>query len=111
MANTERRKNTKTNYFIVEFRFPYEIRGEEDAKKAAEKAQQEFSDQYGFFPDLWKTRVFEFENSEGSVGPQKEFFFSPTGTTMKEISKNYIPHQEKINEAGEDANIPESTEE
>ena len=94
-------KEPKT-YFIVEFRFPFEIKTAKDAKAAADKAQEHFSEQYGFIPDLWNARIFEFTFAEGSFGPQNEYFFSPTGMTMKEISKNILPHLEMIEKSEDD---------
>lgn len=85
----------ETKSWIVEFRFPYEVKGEEDPKKAAETAQKMFAEQHGFTPHLWFARVIEFSNAERSFGAQKEFFFSPTGTTIKEINKNILPHEER----------------
>ena len=85
----------ETKIWIVEFRFPYEIKDEPDPEKAAKLAQQMFNDQHGFTPHLWNCRVIEFTNAERAFGAQKEYFFSPTGMTMKEINKNILPHEER----------------
>lgn len=93
MAQTKESKN----YFVVEFRFPFEMKSESDMMKAVEAAQAQFSDQYGFIPDKWNARIFEFSGGEGTVGPQKEYFFSPTGLKIKDIAKNIDMHNERIN--------------
>ena len=93
--------------FVVEFRFPVEIKGPEDAKAAAEEGRAYFSQKYGFIPDLWNARVFEYGTSEGEVGAEKEYFFSPTGMQMKEISKNINLHEARIkNESVESDPVP-----
>lgn len=100
MAQTKESKG----YWVVEFRFAYEVKlgDTTDPKKVAEKAQQEFSEQHGFVPDLWNARVFRFSSGEGTVGAQDEYFFSPTGTQHKELTKNYKIHQEKIDNESTD---------
>lgn len=101
-------KSPKKGYFIVEFRFAYDVKEVEDPVAAAKEAQKLFNDQYGFQPDLWNARATEFSFDEGSYGAQREFFWSPTGMTVKDIAKNILPHNERAaKEDSSDVQPPE----
>lgn len=102
MSGSWRMPKEKKKYFIVEFRFPFEVKDQTDPVEAAKVAQRLFNDQYGFQPDLWKARAIEFTFEEGSYGAQREFFWSPTGMTVKDIAKNILPHNERAAKGEED---------
>lgn len=98
----------KKGYYVVEFRFPYQVQDMDDPVEAAKAAQKLFNEQHGFQPDLWNARATEFSFEEGKFGAQREFFWSPTGMTVKDIAKNILPHKERAErEERNDAQPPE----
>lgn len=99
------------SYFVVEFRFPFEIKGQhaKSPETAVEEGRKLFEQSYGFFPDRWMARIFEFSVGEGKVGAQAEYFFSPTGLQMKEINKNILIHQERIDNDSDGGNLSSSS--
>lgn len=98
------------SYFVVEFRYPFEIKGShaKSPETAVEEARKLFEQAYGFYPDKWNARIFEFSVGEGKVGAQAEYFFSPTGLQMKEINKNILSHQERIENDSNGGNLSPS---
>jgi hypothetical protein len=87
-------------YFIVEYRFPIKIESVKSVQEAMSMASQVFQNQYGFKPDNWNARVFQYSTDSNVSGYVKEFFYNPNSATHREITKNISYHADLI-EKGE----------
>lgn len=90
-------------YFIVEYRFPIKVDTVNTIQEAMSVASQVFSNQYGFKPDNWNARIFQYSTDSNIAGYVKEYFYNPNSATYREIMKNIAYHAELI-EKGE---VPE----
>lgn len=87
-------------YFIVEYRFPIKIESVKSVQEAMSMASQVFQNQYGFKPENWNARVFQYSTDSNVSGYVKEFFYNPNSATHREITKNIAYHADLI-EKGE----------
>lgn len=92
-------------YFIVEYRFPIKIDSVNSVQEAISMASQVFSNQYGFKPENWNARIFQYSTDSNVPGYVKEFFYNPNSATYREITKNVAYHSDLI-QKGE---VPEGT--
>lgn len=84
-------------YFIVEYRFPIRIESVNSVQEAMSMASQVFQNQYGFKPDNWNARIFQYSTDSNVSGYVKEFFYNPNSATHREITKNIAYHSDLIN--------------
>lgn len=75
-------------YYIVEFRYPIKIEDTDTAIEAASKASRICERVFGFKPDNWYARIFEYTTGEKITGPVKEYFYNPNSSNVREIEKN-----------------------
>lgn len=90
-------------YFIVEYRFPIKIDSVNGIQEAVSMAAQVFQNQYGFKPENWNARIFQYSTDANVSGYVKEHFYNPNSATFREITKNIAYHADLI-EKGE---VPE----
>lgn len=83
-------------YYIVEFRIPVRVDDSDSVQTALSKANRICQHQYGFKPDNWYARIFEYTTGENVVGPFKEYFYNPYSATYREIQKNIGYHNDLI---------------
>ena len=83
-------------YFIVEYRFPIKIESVKSVQEAMSIASQVFQNQYGFKPDNWNARIFQYSTDSNVSGYVKEFFYNPNSATHREITKNIAYHADLI---------------
>ena len=83
-------------YFIVEYRFPIKIESVKSVQEAMSMASQVFQNQYGFKPDNWNARIFQYSTDSNVSGYVKEFFYNPNSATHREITKNIAYHADLI---------------
>lgn len=77
------------NYFVVEYRFPIKIDDVSAVQEVMSKANRICERQFGFKPDNWFARIFEYSTRQKSPGLVKEYFYNPNSTTYREITKNF----------------------
>jgi hypothetical protein len=83
-------------YFIVEYRFPITIDSVNSVQEAMSMASRVFSNQFGFKPDNWNARIFQYSTDSNVSGHVKEFFYNPNSSSYREITKNIAYHSEMI---------------
>lgn len=83
-------------YFVVEYRFPIKIDSVNSIQEAMSMASQAFQNQYGFKPDNWNARIFQYSTDSNSPGYVKEFFYNPNSATSREIKKNIAYHEDLV---------------
>ena len=81
-------------YYVVEFRIPIRVDETGTVQEALSKANRICQRQYGFKPDNWYARVFEYTTGENIAGPYKEYFYNPYSATYREIQKNLGYHND-----------------
>jgi hypothetical protein len=81
---------------VVEYRFPITIERVKSIQEAVSMASQVFQNQFGFKPDNWNARVFQYSTDSNVVGHVKEFFYNPNSSTYREITKNIAYHQDLV---------------
>lgn len=75
-------------YYIVEFRMPIKIDSVTTVQEALSRAKQMCENQFGFKPDNWNARIFEYSTGLNEVGNVKEYFYNPNSSNYREITKN-----------------------
>lgn len=83
-------------YFIVEYRFPIKIDSVNTVQEAISMASQVFCNQFGFKPDNWNARIFQYSTDSNVSGYVKEFFYNPNSSSYREITKNIAYHADLI---------------
>jgi hypothetical protein len=83
-------------YFVVEFRLPFEVDDVTSVPIAVNRAKVMCENMFGFIPENWYARIFEYETDEENVGPFKEYFYNPNSATFREIDKNIGYHKDMI---------------
>lgn len=83
-------------YFIVEYRFPIKIDSVNGVQEAISMASQVFQNQYGFKPENWNARIFQYSTDSNTSGYAKEFFYNPNSATFREITKNIAYHADLV---------------
>jgi hypothetical protein len=83
-------------YFVVEFRFPVTVESVKSVQEAMSFAGQVFQNQFGFKPDNWNARIFQYSTDSNSPGHVKEFFYNPNSSTYREITKNLAYHNDLV---------------
>jgi len=84
------------NYYVVEFRIPIEIREAEGVSHAVSKASRICERMFGFKPNNWFARIFQYNTGEKQVGVSREYFYNPNSSTYREISKNVGFHNDMV---------------
>ena len=75
-------------YYIVEFRMPIKVESVSSVQEAVSRAKQMCENQFGFKPDNWNARVFEYSTGINITGHVKEYFYNPNSSHYREITKN-----------------------
>lgn len=83
-------------YFIVEFRMPIRIESVSSVQEAVSMASQVVQNQYGFKPENWNARIFQYSTDSNIPGHVKEFFYNPNSSSFREITKNISYHNDLI---------------
>ena len=68
------------------------------------KANDIAEKKFGFRPESWYARIFEYSGGLDSIGPSAEFFYNPNSVSYREIDKNWESHLEIINK-GEETDV------
>lgn len=76
------------DYYVVEFRIPLKIDIANSVQEAVSIAGQICKDQYGFKPDNWYARIFQYTTGDSNIGHIKEYFYNPNSSSFREITKN-----------------------
>lgn len=92
-------------YFIVEYRIPIKIDSVTSVQEAVSLASQIVQNQYGFKPENWNARVFQYSTDSNVPGYVKEFFYNPNSATFREITKNIAYHNDLV----KNGEMPEGT--
>jgi len=95
------------NYYVVEFRYPVEVQDAEGVSQAVSKALRMCERVWGFKPDGWHARVFEYKTGEATVGLAKEYFYNPNSHSYREIFKNIGYHQDMVEKGLTPDDIPD----
>jgi hypothetical protein len=75
-------------YYIVEFRIPIKVDSVNSVQEAVSRAGQMCENQFGFKPNNWYARIFQYVTGVREIGHVKEFFYNPNSSTYREITKN-----------------------
>lgn len=75
-------------YYVVEYRFPILVEQVDTPIEATSKAARMCERMFGFKPDNWYARIFEYTTGEKETGPVKEHFYNPSSSSVREIEKN-----------------------
>lgn len=75
-------------YYIVEFRMPIKVDSISTVQEALSRAKQVCENQFGFKPENWNARIFEYSTGINEVGHVKEYFYNPNSSNFREIQKN-----------------------
>jgi hypothetical protein len=75
-------------YYIVEFRLPIKVDSIQSVQEAVSRAKQMCENEFGFKPDNWNARVFEYSTGQSTIGTLKEYFYNPNSSNYREITKN-----------------------
>jgi hypothetical protein len=75
-------------YYVVEFRYPIKVEDTDTAIEATSKAARICERVFGFKPENWYARIFEYTTGEKTTGPVKEYFYNPNSSNVREIEKN-----------------------
>jgi len=84
------------NYYIVEYRYAIRIDDTATVMEAVSKANRICERQYGFKPDNWFARIFEYTVGEKVAGHIKEYFYNPNSSSFREITKNISYHNDLV---------------
>lgn len=76
------------DYYVVEFRIPVKVDSVNSVQEAVSFAGQICENLYGFRPDNWYARIFQYSTGDAKVGHIKEYFYNPNSSTYREITKN-----------------------
>jgi hypothetical protein len=75
-------------YFVVEFRLPIKVDSVNSVQEAVSHAKQICENQFGFKPNNWYARIFEYATGTNEIGHVNEYFYNPNSATYREITKN-----------------------
>lgn len=84
------------NYYIVEYRIPIQIDDIGSVQEAMSRAKQICHNRFGFYPDNWYARIFEYSIENEGVGPVKEYFYNPNSSNYREIEANIGYHNDLV---------------
>lgn len=84
------------NYYVVEFRLPFQIDDASSPAEAAAKARRILERDSGLDVSSWFTRVFEYSDDYENVGPVAEYFCNPSGTHFRKIDQNVESHERMV---------------
>lgn len=83
-------------YYVVEFRYPIKVENTDGISHVVSKAARICERIFGFRPENWFARIFEYETGEGKPGVSKEYFYNPNNSTYREIHKNIGYHDDMV---------------
>lgn len=83
-------------YYIVEFRYPIKISDVNSVQEAVSMASQICENEFDFTPKNWNSRIFEYSTEENEEGHIKEYFYNPTSSSYREITKNIMYFNELV---------------
>jgi hypothetical protein len=95
------------NYFVVEFRFPVKIDSVTTVQEAVSRAKQTCESEFGFKPENWNARIFEYSTDDLQAGHVKEYFYNPHSSTYREITKN-VAYFSDLVKRGESLEVPKT---
>lgn len=75
-------------YYIVEFRLPIKVDSINSVQEAVSRAKQMCENEFGFKPDNWNARIFEYSTGQNKIGHLKEYFYNPNSSNYRELTKN-----------------------
>lgn len=84
------------NYYIIEYRIPIQIDDIGSVQEAMSRAKQICHNRFGFYPDNWYARIFEYSIENDGVGPVKEYFYNPNSSNFREIEANIGYHNDLV---------------
>lgn len=77
------------NYYIVEYRFPVKVEDVSSVQESLSKANRICERIFGFKPENWFARIFEYSTRQKDPGLVREYFYNPNSSTYREITKNF----------------------
>tara|TARA_B100002019_G_scaffold73910_1_gene63836 strand:- start:2636 stop:2947 length:312 start_codon:yes stop_codon:yes gene_type:complete len=83
-------------YYVVEYRLAISIEEADSVQKAVSMAKRICERQYGFIPENWNARIFEYGSGENKDGSVSEYFYNPNSSNFREITKNIGYHKDLI---------------
>ena len=92
------------NYYVVEYRFPVKVEDVSTVQEAMSKGNRICERMFGFKPDNWFARIFEYSTRHKDPGTIREYFYNPNSVSYREITKNigYFSQLVKDNKEPED---------
>lgn len=93
-------------YYVVEYRMPIEVEDVNSVQEATSRAKRICENRFGFAPDNWYARIYEYSVESEFGGPVKEYFYNPNSSTYREIQANIGYHNDLV-EKGLDPFEPE----
>jgi hypothetical protein len=84
------------NYYIVEYRLPIVVDDINSVQEATTRAKRICENRFGFNPDNWYARIFEYSIENDGQGPVKEYFYNPHSSTYREIQSNISYHNDLV---------------
>lgn len=82
----------KKSYWVVEYRYAVTVTDGDSPEEAAGEAAELIKKEFGFRPNNWNARVFEYGASTTVVGPLAEYFCNPNGTKFRKLDQNDLEH-------------------
>jgi hypothetical protein len=83
-------------YFVIEYRLPIQVDDVSSIPEAVSRAKRIVENRFGFAPDNWNARVFEYDPEADVVGHVKEYFYNPHSASFREITKNLEYHKDMV---------------
>ena len=80
------------NYWVVEYRYAVTIAEGDSPESVVAEAAEVIKKEFGFRPNNWNARVFEYGASTTVVGPLAEYFCNPNGTKFRKLDQNDVEH-------------------
>lgn len=84
------------NYYVVEYRLPIVVEDINSVQEATTRAKRICENKFGFNPDNWYARIFEYSIQNTGQGPIKEYFYNPNSSTYREIESNIGYHNDLV---------------
>ncbi|MAG73894.1 hypothetical protein CL620_06270 [archaeon] len=86
----------KKKYYIVEYRYAIRVDGISDVESAMSRSNSIAERKFGFRPENWFARIFEYAGGVDDIGPTAEFFYNPHSHSYREVTRNWESHMDMI---------------
>jgi hypothetical protein len=83
-------------YYIIEYRYAIRIDDAASVVEAVSISNRICEKEFGFKPENWHARIFEYSTQSKDPGVVKEYFYNPYSASHREITKNISYHSDLI---------------